>query len=142
MPDDELLASPPQGKLATAGKIRSTAPPDDGRSAARKRDGEYSWRSGCGSTVCSASRAKCAAVPDFRPSLLAAMMEETRQLFNHLVWGDQNFMELFSADYTFISARLARLYGLPSPRRRSSAWWSIRPTVRRAGVLGHGGFLT
>ena len=54
-------------------------------------------------------------IPDFSPSLLAAMTEETRHLFNHLVWNDRNFMELFNADYTFVSARLAQLYGFEAP---------------------------
>ena len=79
--------------------------------------------------------------PDFGPSLLAAMTEETRHLFNHLVWNDGNFMELFRADYTFISARLAQLYELPAP---SQDFQMVKYPAgsTRAGVLGHAGFLT
>ncbi len=52
---------------------------------------------------------------EFNAEVAAAMVEETRRLFNHLVWNDQNFMEFFTADYTFVNTDLARLYGLPAP---------------------------
>ena len=54
---------------------------------------------------------------EFNAEVAAAMVEETRRLFNHLVWDDQNFMEFFTADYTFVNTDLARLYGLPAPGR-------------------------
>jgi hypothetical protein len=78
---------------------------------------------------------------DFGPSLLSAMTQETRHLFNHLVWNDQNFMELFNANYTFISARLAQLYEMPAP---ANDFMKVKYPAgsHRAGVLGHGGFLT
>ena len=43
------------------------------------------------------------------------MVQETRMLLGHLVWNDGNFMEAFTADYSFLNADLARLYGLPAP---------------------------
>jgi hypothetical protein len=69
------------------------------------------------------------------------MTEETKHLFNHLVWGDKNFMEMFSADYTFLSARLAQLYGLDAP---SEDFGIVKYPAgsTRAGILGHAGFLT
>ncbi|MFN3326011.1 MAG: DUF1592 domain-containing protein [Bryobacteraceae bacterium] len=78
---------------------------------------------------------------DFGPSLLAAMTEETRHLFNHLVWNDRNFMELFSSDYTFITARLAQLYGLEPPPQ-DFAMLKYPAGNHRAGILGHASFLT
>ena len=68
------------------------------------------------------------------------MMEETRRLFNHLVWSDQNFMEFFTAPYTFVNADLARLYGLPAPDEEF-AKVAYPADSGRAGVLGHGAFL-
>ena len=65
----------------------------------------------------------------FSPELAAAMTEETRQLFDHLVWENGNFMEFFTADYTYVSTDLARLYGLPAPPRR----------IRRSAVSGRFG---
>ena len=36
-------------------------------------------------------------------------------LLGHLVWNDRNFMEAFTADYSFLNSDLARLYGVPAP---------------------------
>jgi hypothetical protein len=78
---------------------------------------------------------------DFGPSLLSAMTQETRHLFNHLVWNDKNFMEMFNADYTFVSARLAQHYEMDPPAN-DFAQVKYPVTSQRAGVLGHAGFLT
>jgi len=43
------------------------------------------------------------------------MVEETRRLLDHLVWDNQNFMELFTANYAYLSTDLATLYKLPPP---------------------------
>jgi hypothetical protein len=68
------------------------------------------------------------------------MVEETRQLFAHLMWNDQNFMEFFTADYTFVNSDLARLYGLPEPNDEF-ARVQYPEDSGRSGVLGHGSFL-
>ena len=77
---------------------------------------------------------------EFNTEVAAAMVEETRQLFNHLVWRDQNFMEFFTANYTFVSTDLARLYGLPAPAEEF-AKVEYPADSGRSGVLGHGSFL-
>lgn len=77
----------------------------------------------------------------FNADLAGAMVEETRRLFHHLVWSDASFMEFFTADYTFVNADLARLYGLPEPTG-DFARVSYPPDSGRAGVLGHASFLT
>ena len=79
--------------------------------------------------------------PDFGPTLLAAMTEETKHLFDDLVWNDKNFMEFFTADHTFASARLAQLYGLAAPAEEFGIV-KYPPDSMRAGVLGHASFLT
>lgn len=79
--------------------------------------------------------------PGFDGELTAAMTEETRQLFDHLVWQGKNFMEFFTADYTFVSSDLARLYDFPVPPEEF-AKVSYPAGSNRAGVLGHASFLT
>ena len=69
------------------------------------------------------------------------MFEETRRLFDHLVWGDQNFLEFFTADYAFLSADLAQLYGLPAPAEPFTKV-AFPPDSPRAGVLGQATFLS
>ena len=53
--------------------------------------------------------------PEFTPELAAMMVQETRMLLGNLVWNDGNFMEAFTADYSFLNSDLASLYGVPAP---------------------------
>jgi hypothetical protein len=76
----------------------------------------------------------------FNTEVAAAMVEETRQLFNHLVWEDRDFMEFYTADYTFVSTDLARLYDLPPPDAEFTKV-AYPEESGRGGVLGHGTFL-
>ena len=68
------------------------------------------------------------------------MVEETTRLFNHLVWEDENFMEFYTADYTFLSTELAEIYDMPLPPSDFARVWYPADSGR-AGVLGHGSFL-
>jgi hypothetical protein len=77
---------------------------------------------------------------DFNVEVAAAMVEETKTLFNYLVWEDRNFMEFFTADYTFPSTNLAQLYDLPEPPEEY-AMVKYPENSGRSGVLGHGSFL-
>ncbi len=96
--------------------------------------------SGCASTACWRRRADRRRYREFNGELAAAMVEETRRLFNHLVWGNRDFREFFTAGYTFANADLARLYGLPEPAE-DFAKIDYPPDSGRSGVLGHGSFL-
>ena len=79
--------------------------------------------------------------PEFNSELAAAMTEETKRLFSHLVWEDKNFMDLFSADYGFLSSDLAGLYGFAAPAEEF-AMVEFPSESGRAGVLGQATFLT
>ena len=78
--------------------------------------------------------------PDFSLETAQNMAEETRRLLDHLVWDNRNFMELLTADYTYLSADLATLYKLPPP---SGQFELVKfPTDSpRAGYLGEAAFL-
>ncbi len=78
--------------------------------------------------------------PAFSPEMAAMMVQETKMLLGNLVWNDGNFMEAFTADYTFLNADLARLYGVPVP---AGEFEMVRfpPEFPRAGILGHATFL-
>ncbi len=77
---------------------------------------------------------------EFSTETTAAMVEETTRLFNYLVWEDQNFLEFYTADYTFLSSELAEVYKLPAPPTEF-AKVSYPPESGRGGVFGHGSFL-
>jgi hypothetical protein len=78
--------------------------------------------------------------PSFTPEVAARMVHETRMLLGHLVWNDGNFMEAFTADYTFLSADLARIYGLPEPGAEFDLV-KYPSDMKRAGILGQATFL-
>jgi hypothetical protein len=79
--------------------------------------------------------------PSFTVELTRSMTEETRRLANHLVWNRQNFMDLFRAQYTFATADLAAIYGLPAPED-DFARLELPPASERSGVLTHASFLS
>jgi hypothetical protein len=76
----------------------------------------------------------------FTPELALAMAEETRTLLHHLVWNDRNFMELLTADYSFLTSELAEMYGLPAPKDQFEMV-KFPADSNRAGILGQGTFL-
>ena len=78
--------------------------------------------------------------PEFSLEMAQNMVEETRRLLDHLVWDDRNFMELLTADYTYLSADLAALYKLPPPAGQFELV-HFPPGTPRAGLLGEASFL-
>jgi hypothetical protein len=78
---------------------------------------------------------------DFTAELKTAMMEESRRLADHLIWNRGNFMEFFSAGYSFLNAALARLYGVPEPAEEYDRT-PLPASTGRAGILGQATFLT
>jgi hypothetical protein len=79
--------------------------------------------------------------PEFTPELAAMMVLETRMLLGHLVWGDGNFMEAFTADYSFLNSDLAKLYDVAAP---SGEFELVKfpAETRRSGILGQASFLS
>ncbi|MBO0721332.1 MAG: DUF1588 domain-containing protein, partial [Blastocatellia bacterium] len=57
-----------------------------------------------------------------------------------LVWNDRNFMDAFTADYSFINADLAPIYGVSAPAREFERV-ALPAESERAGLLGQGLFL-
>ena len=140
MPDERLFRAAATGELNGEEPIRKTVRRmmDDSRT---KRAFEVFLAQWMRFDRVLASARSVRRYPDFGASLLSAMTEETKHLFNHLVWNDLNFMELFNARYTFVSARLAQLYEMPSPAQDFERVYYPAGSTR-AGVLGHAGFLT
>jgi hypothetical protein len=139
MPDDELLQAAARGELGTVAQVEQVARRMLADPRARAAMDEFLAQWMRFDTVLSATRDR-RRFANFNGEIAAAMVEETRRLFQHLVWDDKNFMELFTADYTFVNADLARFYDLPEPAEEF-ARVSIPAESGRAGVLGQGTFL-
>jgi hypothetical protein len=78
--------------------------------------------------------------PEFTPELAAMMVQETRMLLDDLVWGDGNFMNAFIADYSFLNADLANLYGVAAPAGEFERV-TFPSDSHRSGLLGQASFL-
>jgi hypothetical protein len=81
--------------------------------------------------------------PQYTSTLALAMREETLHLIDDIVWErDTSFSELFSADYTFVNAELAALYGIDAPAGSEFTRVDLPVEQQRAGFLGHASFLS
>ncbi len=69
------------------------------------------------------------------------MTEEARLLVADLVWNGGNFLELFTANYGFVNADLAAIYGVPAPAKEFDRV-AFPPESERAGLLGQALFLS
>lgn len=73
--------------------------------------------------------------------LLAAMREETRRFFVHVLENDRPLLDFINADYTFVNEPLAKHYGLKGVSGQHFRKVSLEGTPRR-GVWTQGGILT
>ena len=78
--------------------------------------------------------------PEFTPELAAMMVQETRMLLDDLVWNDRNFMDAFTAGYSFLNSELATLYGVPAPAGEFERV-TFPADAHRSGLLGQASFL-
>jgi hypothetical protein len=77
----------------------------------------------------------------FNRNTAAAMTEETRLFIADLVWNDRDFTEIFTADYGYVNAELASVYGVTAPAKEFDKI-QFPASSERAGLLGQGLFLT
>jgi hypothetical protein len=85
-----------------------------------------------------------ATYPGFDDGVRAAMREETRRFVTHVVReGTGALPELFTAEYTFASADLAKLYALPAPAGADASGFGEVDLggTARAGLLTQGSVL-
>jgi hypothetical protein len=81
------------------------------------------------------------AYPEFDDNLREAFRRETELFVESQLREDRGVVELLTADYTFVNARLARHYGIPGVYGNRFRRVSLEGTLR-AGLLGHGSILT
>ena len=60
------------------------------------------------------------AYPQFTPELAQAMAEETRRLIADAVWNNRNFLDIFTADYSFVTPTLPTSTASPLQLRSSA----------------------
>jgi hypothetical protein len=80
--------------------------------------------------------------PDWEPELATDMREETLQYFRYIVWEQNRPMtDLFHAQITFLTPRLASHYGL-SPQGSDWQMYDLSAIPARGGLLTQGSVLT
>lgn len=140
MPDDALLAAASRGELQSPDGYEKAAKRMLSDPKARRSVDEFIFEWLRLDRVLTTVRDR-RTYPMFTLELARSMTEETRRLASELVWNRGNFMQFFSADYSFLSADMATLYNLPPPPE-DFIRVSLPPETERAGVLGQASFLT
>lgn len=75
----------------------------------------------------------------YTPLIAADMREEPVLLFQRMLDEDRSLLEFVSADYTYLTERLARHYGMPEAVQGNEFQLVATPEGRRGGLLGLGG---
>jgi len=139
MPDKLLMESAAKGELRTAaGREKAARRLLDDPHARQSLDEYFDQWLRFDRVLNSSKESK--RFPDFSLEMAGNMVEETRRLLDHLVWDNQNFMELFTANYAYLSTDLAALYKLPPPAGEFDMA-KFPAGSHRAGILGEASFL-
>jgi hypothetical protein len=139
MPDAELLAAAGRGDLATPQGVEMTTRRMLDRPMARESLNEFvsQWLRFDRLLTATRDRRK---FPLYTRETAVAMTQEARTFVSDLVWNDRNFMELYTADYGYVSSELAGIYRVSAPAKEFDRV-SFPAGSERAGLLGQGLFL-
>ncbi len=139
LPDAALFESAARGELASAQGVEKAARRmlDDTR--ARQAIDEFvsQWLRFDRLLTASKDRRR---FPMFNRETAVAMTEEARGFIADLVWNDRDFTKAFTADYSFVNADLATIYGVAAPAKEFDRV-GFPAESERAGLLGQSLFL-
>jgi hypothetical protein len=139
MPDDELFRAAASGELSTEAGIGRAAHRMLADPRSREALDEFLSQWLRFDLLLNAVKDR-RTFPQFTEELAVAMTEETRRLVADVVWNGRNFMEVFTAGFSFLNVDLASLYGLPAPAQEF-ARVDLPAGSERTGILGQGMFL-
>ena len=140
MPDERLFDAAAKGELRAPEGLERTARRMLAQPAARQASDEFFAQWLRFDRVLGSVKDR-RRYPEFTPELAAMMVHETRTLLGNLVWNDGNFMEAFTANYSFLNSDLAKLYDVPAPAGEFELV-KFPAGAKRAGILGQASFLT
>lgn len=140
-PDEALLAAAEAGELETEAEVRAAAQAMLTRPEARATLAEF-YRELLLLRDLPGLSKSAQLFPQFSPALAEAMAQETLHLIGDIVWEqDGDIRGLIDAEYTFVDAALAELYGVPAPAEPGFHAVTLPDAQGRAGLLGHASFL-
>lgn len=139
MPDDALFDAAAHGELATKEQIEAQA-----RRMLKDRRAEqmvsHFHKEWLGLSGITSILKDTTVYPEFSPELRDDLARETDTFLAEVFWRDGTLESFFSAPYTFVNDRLAKLYGLPAPV--GSGFVKVDTTgAHRFGFLTQASFL-
>ena len=142
MPDDELFKAAADKRLGTPAEIEAQARRmiKDPRAEKMVAHFHNEW---LGLKGIDGLLKATDVYPEWSNDLRTDLKQETEMFLNEVFWRDGTLDAFFTAPYTFVNARLARLYGLPAPSG-SGFIKTDTSTIpgQRFGYLTQGGFLS
>ncbi|MGB0591377.1 MAG: DUF1592 domain-containing protein [Myxococcota bacterium] len=141
-PDDALLAAAEAGDLSDVVRLREVVQGmlADPRARRGLRAFADDWLELDGLLELSKDPS---VFPYFSPDIGVQAREETLRLLEHLVFdADTDFRTLMTTRTTFVTRRLAGLYGVPAPDVETFAQIELPADGVRAGLLGHASVLS
>jgi hypothetical protein len=73
--------------------------------------------------------------------LRRAMQAETRMYFSYIMREDRSVLEMLDSDYTFVNAKLAKLYDIPDVEGKETRRVTVPKDSPRGGMLTHASLL-
>ncbi|HEX4771276.1 MAG TPA: DUF1592 domain-containing protein [Bryobacteraceae bacterium] len=140
MPDSALLDAAARGELSSTAQIEAAARRMLRDPRAHQALDEYISEWLRFDRVINSSR-EHRRYPKFSRETAIAMTEEAQLFVSDLVWNDRDFMDVFSANYGFVNADLASIYGVAAPSQ-DFARVVFPLQSERAGLLGQALFLS
>lgn len=144
MPDDALFTAAANGKLAAPAGILEEAQRMLKDPKARGRVAEFHQRyahMGDGTRWAEISRDP-ALYPAFKAAMTPLLSEETKRLFDHLVFErNGTFRDLLTTPVAFVNATLAPLYGLDPAKYGADLTAVELDPAQRPGIFTRAGFL-
>ncbi len=136
MPDDALFASAESGALATregvASEARRLLAHPKAKDAVRDFYAQWLELERVDGLVKNTD-----VFPEFNPTLKTSLRAETEAFVHAVLWeGDARLNTLLTADYTYVDASVAKLYGLSGITSASPVKVQLDPS-QRAGLLTH-----
>jgi hypothetical protein len=140
MPDEALMSVAATGELSTPEGVERIARKmlDDPRARQALDEFVSQWLRFDRMLTTTRDRRR---YPQFTRETAVAMTQEARLFIDDLVWNDRNFMQAFTANYGYVNAELAPIYGVPAPAREFDRV-EFPAGSERAGLLGQALFLS
>lgn len=131
MPDDELFAQAKAGTLRQNLDVQIARMLKDPKAISLTKDFMGQWLEVRGLEQ----------TPNLDKALAASMKGETEHFFNYIVANNRPITDMIDGDYSFVDARLARLYGIPGVSGDDFQKVQLDP-ARRFGVITQASIMT